>query len=143
MLPLLTDEETKSAASSVSHEAEERVLPPSVMSEIEISESTPVESSASVTTEKPFISLEGGMSLSGDILPQTSAEESAAAKKISDNRLTEGALSVYDTISESPTDVQEMQAASGMRIQQVLAAVTELELCGLIRPVSFGKYMRI
>ena len=143
VLPLLTDEETKSAASSVSHEAEERVLPPSVMSEIETSESTPVESSASVTTEKPFISLEGGVSLSGDILPQTSAEESAAAKKISDNRLTEGALSVYDTISESPTDVQEMQAASGMRIQQVLAAVTELELCGLIRPVSFGKYMRI
>lgn len=96
----------------------------------------------SETVKKPSSTQKAPASITG-VSGDMPASPKLDNKKISDNQLTEGALSVYDTISESPTDVQAIQTATGMKVQHILAALTELELFGLIRPVSFGKYIRI
>ncbi len=72
-----------------------------------------------------------------------SEKKNTAPQKISDTLLTEGALSVYDTISESPTDAETIRQILGMKIDDVLSALTELELFELIRPVGLGRYVRV
>ena len=50
---------------------------------------------------------------------------------------------MYDTISESPTDAETIRQILGMKIDDVLSALTELELFELIRPVGLGRYVRV
>ena len=58
------------------------------------------------------------------------------------NMLTENALSVYHTISDKPIYVDLLKESVHLEISQVLSALTELELMGLIRPLPNGRYVR-
>ncbi len=56
--------------------------------------------------------------------------------------LTENALSVYDTISETPIYADDIRSERKLETGEVLAALTELELAGLIQSLPNGKFVR-
>ncbi len=66
----------------------------------------------------------------------------ASDKKISEELLTENALSVYHTISETPIHIDDVKEHTGLTTNKTLAAVTELEMYGLIKNVGGRKYVR-
>lgn len=57
-------------------------------------------------------------------------------------RLTENALTVYHTISDTPIIIEKIEELVGLDYSEVISALTELELTGLITSVSFGEYVR-
>ncbi len=57
--------------------------------------------------------------------------------------LTENAVAVYHTISDTPIFPDEICGKLGMDIGDVFASLTELEINGLIKSVSFNRYVRI
>ncbi len=71
-----------------------------------------------------------------------SVQKKDKSNKIPENLLTAEALSVYDTISESPTDAMTIAQSIGMSVRCVQMSLTELELLELIKPVSFGRFVR-
>lgn len=56
--------------------------------------------------------------------------------------LTESAKTVYHTISETPSDADSLRHRTGLDINEVLSALTELEMQGLVTMHGFGKYTR-
>lgn len=52
--------------------------------------------------------------------------------KIPDGLLTENALALYHTISETPIHVNDIKLATGLKINDILSALTELEMNDLI-----------
>lgn len=62
--------------------------------------------------------------------------------KIPDGLLTENALSVYHTISDNPIHVNDIKLATGLQINDILAALTELEMNGLISVHSGRRYTK-
>ena len=76
------------------------------------------------------------------------AKESKSGKKeeknnkISSEELTENASTVYYTISDTPIHVNEIKSKTGLEIGAALAALTELQICGLIRKLPGGRYVR-
>lgn len=57
--------------------------------------------------------------------------------------LTENALTVYHTIPETPFLADSLTEVLDMEISEVLSALTELEILGLIRAVPGSRYERI
>lgn len=62
--------------------------------------------------------------------------------KIPDGLLTENALSVYHTISDTPIHVNDIKLATGLKINDILSALTELEMNDLISVHSGRRYTR-
>ena len=56
--------------------------------------------------------------------------------------LTETAKTVYDTISEAPSEPEEISQKTGLDISEVLSALTELEINNIVELSGFGKYKR-
>ncbi len=56
--------------------------------------------------------------------------------------LTENALSVYHTISETPVYVGEIMYKLDMPIGTVLSSITELEIHKLVEHLGYGRYVR-
>lgn len=73
--------------------------------------------------------------------PKRTAKQ-AKINDISLELLTANARSVYDTISETPLDPGTLQARTGLAVEKVLAALTELELFGLAELTGYGQYIR-
>ncbi len=75
-------------------------------------------------------------------------KESKSGKKEEKNNkilleeLTENASTVYYTISETPIHVNDIKIKTGLEIGAALAALTELQICGLIRKLPGGRYIR-
>ena len=62
--------------------------------------------------------------------------------KILPEELTENASAVYYTISETPIHVNEIKLRTGLEIGVTLAALTELQICGLVKKLPGGRYIR-
>ncbi|MGN0469595.1 MAG: DNA-processing protein DprA [Acutalibacteraceae bacterium] len=62
--------------------------------------------------------------------------------KIPDGLLTENALSVYHTISDTPIHVNDIKLATGLKINDILSALTELEMNDLISVHSGRRYTK-
>ena len=56
--------------------------------------------------------------------------------------LTENASAVYDTISDTPIHVDEIKTLTNLKINEVLSALTELEMNGLVTLHSGRRYIR-
>ena len=81
------------------------------------------------------------LNLNENIGEKTEKEEKS--DNFSTDQLTENALAVYHTISDTPIFPDEICGKLGMDIGDVFASLTELEICGLIKLVSFNRYVRI
>lgn len=57
-------------------------------------------------------------------------------------QLTESALAVYDTISDEPVHVDIIKMKTGLPVNEILIALTELEMEELIIPWSGRRYIR-
>lgn len=62
--------------------------------------------------------------------------------KILHEMLTENASAVYDTISDTPIHVDEIKTLTNLKINEVLSALTELEMNGLVTLHSGRRYIR-
>ena len=60
----------------------------------------------------------------------------------SSKRLTEAALAVYDTFSDTSMSIDSIILASGKPVNVVVAALTELQASGLVKTVPGGKFMK-
>ena len=72
-------------------------------------------------------------------------ENNAKNEKITENsskRLTEAARTVYDTFSDTSMSIDSIILASGLAVNVVMAAVTELQAAGLISSVPGGKFIK-
>lgn len=63
-------------------------------------------------------------------------------KEILSERLTEDAVSVYDTFSDTSLSTDEIILAAGLPTGRVFVAITELCSAGYIRSVPGGKYIK-
>lgn len=70
------------------------------------------------------------------------SEKQKKINEISKEELTENALAVYYTISETPIHVNEIKNKTGLEIGEALSALSELQLYGLITKVPGGRYIR-
>ena len=57
-----------------------------------------------------------------------------------DPKVSEEALQVYRVLSEEPVHMEEIAQTLGMRISQVLGALTELEIAGAVRSYAGRRY---
>ena len=71
-----------------------------------------------------------------------SAKKDERKKKISTEQLTSAAVSVYDTISDTPIFTDVIKAVTGLSAGEVLASLTELELYGYIERLPGNKFVR-
>ncbi|MGN1457607.1 MAG: DNA-processing protein DprA [Acutalibacteraceae bacterium] len=62
--------------------------------------------------------------------------------KIPDGLLTENAVAVYHTISDTPIHVNDIKLATGLKINDVISALSELELNDLILVHSGRRYTK-
>lgn len=62
--------------------------------------------------------------------------------KIPDGLLTENAVAVYHTISDTPIHVNDIKLATGLKINDVISALSELELNDLIVVHSGRRYTK-
>ncbi len=74
--------------------------------------------------------------------PQKKQTEKKKFKKISSELLTENAVAVYHTISDVPIYVDDIKIKTNLSVHQILIALTELELNGMIAAVSGKRYIR-
>ncbi len=75
--------------------------------------------------------------------PPEEKKKTVKTDKIPADLLTAEVKSVYDTISEGSKDAETIHMILGMSVSEVMSALTELELLGLIKSVAFGQYERI
>ena len=71
------------------------------------------------------------------------SENAVKEKKILLEQLTENASSVYDTISDTPINVNTIKLRTGLSIGAVLAALTELQIKGLAEVLPGSRYVRL
>ena len=62
--------------------------------------------------------------------------------KILQEQLTENTFMVYHTISDVPVDSDDISNKTGLSAQHVKAALTELEIMGLIKGTAGQGYIR-
>ena len=56
--------------------------------------------------------------------------------------MTGNAVAVYHTVSDTPVHVDAIMLKTGLRISEVLSAVTELQMEGLVRRLPGSRYIR-
>lgn len=76
---------------------------------------------------------------------EKSEETSKNRRSLSDDavgQLTGNAVAVYHTVSDTPVHVDAIMLKTGLRISEVLSAVTELQMEGLVRRLPGSRYIR-
>ena len=73
---------------------------------------------------------------------KSTVKEEKNEKKIPDGLLTENAVAVYHTISDTPIHVNDIKLATNLKINDILAALSELEINDLIIVHSGRRYTR-
>ena len=74
--------------------------------------------------------------------PKQTVKAEKKEEKIPDGLLTENALAVYHTISDTPIHVNDIKTAANLKINEILSALTELEMNDLITVHSGRRYTR-
>ncbi len=78
--------------------------------------------------------------------PKKSNKDNYIEKKTDTNicfeQLTDNAATVYDTISDIPIHIDDIKIKTGLKINEVLIALTELEISGFIVSQSGRRYIR-
>ena len=66
----------------------------------------------------------------------------ASAERTCPDYLSPDAKTVFAGLGESPLPVDELAAKCGLPVPRVMAALTELELAGCVRPAAGQMYAR-